>query len=210
MTRRSLSLLALCLALAACDSGRGERSFFDLALDRIVSLAQRQPPPPTAAQIRAGLTPEVLAQLGGAVLLVEFPKWDMAAGLLPIGRNRGHVTWRTTDGVTLSFRDGMMVSTRGLGFDLMAADVGAALAAVKAGRGQAVRIHRYLDGENQTVSLRLICDYGREDGGATTETCDVGGRNIENRYWLDPAGNLRKSRQWHGPKHGHILFEMLP
>jgi len=209
MTRRAFSLLALCLVLAACGSER-DRPLLDMALEKIEGLGQNQPPPPTAAQIREGLTPEVLAQLGGAVLLVELPRWDLAAGLVPIGRNRGHLTWGTTDGVNLSFRDGMMVSTRGLGFDLMAADVGAALDAVKAGRGQAVRIHRYLDGENRTISLRLICEYGREDGGATTETCDVGGRSIENRYWLDPAGSLRKSRQWHGPQHGHLHFEFLP
>lgn len=66
------------------------------------------------------------------------------------GGNGDVQTWKLADGVSLSFLDAVLFSSRGLGADLMSADV-SGTRAMLAGDGSArhIRLHSYLDGEYQ-------------------------------------------------------------
>lgn len=111
-------------------------------------------------------------------------------------------------GFTYTLRDGMLVSTRGLGPDLMAADARQSRAALRAGGGQAVRVHETLDGLDRIERAEFNCTVSLQG----TETVNLGTRQVSarrfdeecrgtgliftNYYWLDAAGEIVSSRQF--------------
>jgi len=131
---------------------------------------------------------------------------------------------RPADGITLSLRDGVLIATRGLGDDLMSADVAGDLAMLRgAGANDYYpHIRSYLDGEDQTVFRGHQC----RRTGLARATIRIGGaapaaRRIEthctspqdaftNIYWLDGTGGVIKSRQWISPMIGYMETERVP
>lgn len=156
------------------------------------------------------------------LLLAEIPALDAAATLIPLGSRDGVVTWQTADDVALSFRDGVVVASRGLGFDLISADVTGTLAAMNGGpQAGYSRLLTFLDGEGQTLFRAFLCEMAAprpetiEVVGAafpTTrhdETCNSTGLRIDNSYWRDPDGTMRRSRQWLSPGAEMLITERL-
>jgi hypothetical protein len=125
-----------------------------------------------------------------------------------VGQNGGATTWFAEDGVGLSTKSGMLISTRGIGFDLMSSHVDQPLAMIKShGTGTATRLHRFLDGEDQEVLYRFTCTYLR-DKFAVYESCETKDLAIENQYWLDKTGEIWRSKQWAGVRNGYMLLEI--
>lgn len=196
MTLRSLTLIAcVTLTLAAC----GPRQMPDIR-NQI-----------SRAQIDAQGTP---------LMLVEFPALGVAGTMAPTGQNGNVITWRTADNVSLSFDDGILVATRGLGHDLMSADVSGTRASLAGRPGNYERFHSYLDGEGQTTLRAFICAMappvtetitilGRSQ---TTqrhdESCNSLGLATQNTYWT-AGGTLWASRQWVGPVVEEMATERL-
>lgn len=158
-----------------------------------------------------GNVPVVAPQLiGPERLRVTIPATGAQAVLGPVSR-RGDVTvWTTRDGITLSLQEGMLIGTRGLGDDLMTADVTGLLALVRgrAGEGPVPHIRSRLDGEDRTVFRSYQC---KRD--AVTRDADL--RRVEvlcispldrfsNIYWLTDTGAMARSRQWISPRLGHM------
>lgn len=122
-------------------------------------------------------------------------------------------TWFTVDNISLSFRDGVLVASRGLGFDLMAADTRGTLAAL-AGMGEDVyrRQMRYLTGDHHSTYLTAGCSMasaGPEtvDGRRLErleESCQARQYEFTNLFWRDQNGSVVKSRQWLSPEIGYI------
>lgn len=221
LTRAAGALVALAL-LAACGTARDE------ALPKLITgLASRanDGAPATADQVRAQITPEFLAQVTQPLLMAEIPSRDALATLVPIGVNGSWQSWASPDGVGLTLSRGILGATRGLGYDLLGADLTGVSGAIAAGQGTATRVHSFLDGENQVDQRIWTCRYvaeGRETitltGGAqhaTTrvqETCtpNGAGTGFENTYWRGTGdGVIRQSRQWAGPQSGYVLLQQL-
>lgn len=207
---RYLLLTALLLGLGACSDTTPSlgRSMITEGLAKATS-GQGRKKMPTAAEIRASATPKALAQIGRPVMLAELPGVGMADILIFVQQNGPHSTWASSDGVTFAFDRGLLTGTRGMGFDLMAADVEEPLDRVKAGGGEGTRVHRYLDGENQLVATAFYCRYARQDNGAIRENCKSRLHEFENQYWLTRDGSIAKSRQWIGPNRGYLVSERL-
>ena len=213
---RLVLTLAL-LVLAACstrdDTPEGI-SPVDLLRDRIRSLGASGEPAfrmPSRAE---------LEQSGGSILYVAVPGSGAEALLSPVAQNGGSITWLTSDEITLTTRNGLVVATRGLGDDLMSADISGVLPALADG-GRATRIHYRLDGDNRTREMRFVCEV-RGDGEevleilgrrVTTirlvESCAGAGESFVNRYWLSPQGQLVQSRQWLTPGIGAVTTRRL-
>lgn len=179
-------------------------------------------PPAPASDPRAALTPERVARLTRPTLFAELPARGAGSTLTPLSTNGDVTTWGRAGEVTLSFVDGILVATRGLGDDLMAADVAGTRAALSGGqRSRYPRIHGYLDGENRTAFRAFLCDMaapGTEviDIAGTrhavmrwNETCFSTGLRIDNIYWQGEGGTLWRTRQWVGPSPGNIETELL-
>lgn len=206
---RSVRLVAgVLLMLAGCGNDP-QRADLPAQLRQILGRIGQPQPAPTAADIRARLTPAVRAQLGNAPLMIAtLADPDRSALLIGVGQNGPVATFSTPDGITFQLRDGVLVGTRGLGHDLMSADMADTLAAIQAGGARdLVRIHRYLGGENRIVIHSYICDLIPAADGALREDCQGPRGAFTNRYRLDRAGRVVMSRQWIGPAHGHVLLQ---
>jgi hypothetical protein len=203
MRRFNILLAGLALALSGCSTD-GTNRLFPQALQNIIP-GRPTPAGPTAAQIRSQLSPDVRAQLGAPVKIATLEEVNLASVIVLRARNGNVETYFTPDGISVSLRDGIVVATRGLGFDLMTADVSDVYRAMRAGQS-AVRIHRYLDGENHVIIRSFICDYaGRTE---VIETCHTEGFTITNSYRL-AGGRIIASRQWISPQRGYIRIESV-
>lgn len=162
---------------------------------------------PTAAQLKAAVTPEVRAQTGNQPLLIGSSLRVPVSAIMAMAAENGDVrTYLGTDGISFSLRSGVLVASRGLGTDLMSAEVSQVLPRIRAGSGQAVRAHRYLNGENQLVVREYRCTYSRA-GGEVIEACSGEDASFENRYVLDRAGKIVISVQWVSPLLGSYRLE---
>ena len=155
------------------------------------------------------------------VLLAGIESRNAFATLSPVGENAGVISWVSGDSIGLSFRRGVLVATRGLGQDLMVADVSGPLAVLRSGGGHAIRIHDYLDGENQVTRRRFQCNIqtiGREVlaiYGLTiatkhvVENCENPDFSFQNHYWLSSGSKIWQSRQWIGPELNYVFVQQL-
>ncbi len=207
------------MLLAGCGSTGQGGSLTELTALLAAQGRQVGGPPPgnritaTDAELRAIPVP---------LLTMEIPSRDTSAGLLQQAVNRGDVTWITPDGNTVTLRGGLVVATRGLGADLMSAEV----PDIRAARGQVVRDHYRLDGDARVRRQRFFCEVA--DGGPAgvtvtgiayatrllIETCredvgdagEVGVETFTNRYWIEPDGLIRQSRQYVSPAVGDLVI----
>ncbi len=212
---RTLGALAVAFFVAACGSA-GERPLSSVTrtlAGGISAAIQGDDTGGGDAALEAQLTRAALDKATRPLLLAELPSRDARATFVIGGQNRAHVTWVGADGIGLILKNGILTGTRGLGADLMTADIATPEAAIRRGGGTATRVHRYLDGENQIVALPVTCTYA--SAGATrlviverafptrqvVENCTSGSHNFENRYWIDTRdGWIWKSQQWIGPE----------
>ena len=163
-------------------------------------------------------------------LRVVLPKTGAEASLAPVSR-RGDVTvWQTLDGITLSFRGGSLIATRGLGDDLMSADVDGRLEMLRdvGAAGYYSHIRSYLDGEDRTVFHSYQCrpatqtQTGTEseaeaDRNGTSrrlrrieELCVSSVDRFTNVYWQDLDGTIIRSRQWVSPMIEYMETTRVP
>lgn len=220
MIRARALATTLALLLSAC--GTGGESPFALALTGMAaSLGQSSAKARGEAALARQLTPAALARATRPLLLAELPSREARATFVIGGENRDHITWLGADGVGLVLKGGVLTATRGLGQDLLASDTVAAEAAIHRGSGDAIRGHRYLDGENRVVARSFRCAYLTEARQAidivgttratrlVSESCTAGGAAFKNRYWIGGDGTVWKSEQWIGPALGTITLTRL-
>ena len=156
-------------------------------------------------------------------LRVVLPATGADATLAPVSRNGDVTVWQTLDGITVSFRRGVLIATRGLGDDLMSSDVEGTLAMLRGANTQAYypQIRSYLDGEDQTRFRSYQCrrsERAQERVGLgdetrnlrrVTEHCVSPDAEATNTYWLDQAGNVVMSRQWVRPGTGYMQTQYV-
>ncbi|MFQ1699080.1 YjbF family lipoprotein [Loktanella agnita] len=162
---------------------------------------------PDPAVLRASLTADSVAQIRVPVIFVQVPDRQLAATLVPSGQNGPVRSWGSRDGVQLSYDLGVLVATRGLGHDLMAADVGGTLAALRGAPMHYARLLSTINGAYQTVIQRHDCVMTREGARLHEaplgpvhvtryrESCN-GARNYENIYHVAADDTVWWSRQW--------------
>ncbi|OZA19542.1 MAG: hypothetical protein B7Y02_00660 [Rhodobacterales bacterium 17-64-5] len=159
---------------------------------------------------RVSLSAEALA---GPFLLVQIPSRNVSATLARIAVNADVETWITADNVSLSFRQGILVASRGLGFDLMGADATGTLAALSGSEAGIYRHQmRYLTGDNHNTYLMAGCQMqnkGSEVRSGQTlhrleESCVARDNDFTNVFWVDANGRILQSRQWVAPEIGYI------
>ncbi|WP_225026137.1 YjbF family lipoprotein [Xinfangfangia pollutisoli] len=204
---RGLRLLGAGLALAALAGCGSNGSPFDRLLHK------SQPSPRFLA----------LHQAGAPVLSVNILNRKALAVMFLETRRAGVESWISADGVALQTADGFLVGARGMGDELMSADVSASRALVLAGRaGQAQRFHSMLDGNNQIRTRSFVCDISLrgpreldERGAKVTvrlmqEDCHNPEFSFSNLYWVTQSGaRIIQSRQWLGPYTGSISMRKV-
>lgn len=222
----------LCLAaafalLAACSGGTNAEQQMSggaakVAATRILGSLPglgAASPTPDARQV---LTPALLNGSSTPVLLIVLMQVDTGLTMIPSAANLGAEQWRDRGSGAILRRDGILVGTRGLGHDLLSADVSALARALRNGGGEDVlRINRVLNGENQVVATQYLCRVaatGRETlefygvRHATTiyaEECTGDGPAFANRYWVDSSGIVRRSQERISEELGVLDIQLL-
>lgn len=164
-----------------------------------------------------------LAQSGAPALLASIKDRDQIAAFMRMTTRGGIENWVSASNVSLDFKSGFLISSRGLGGDLMSADASQSIRLVLAGQnGVSKRFHSYLDGEDQTVTRSFICEIisrgARDvDLGKTViptrlmqEKCKNGSQSFQNLYWVDlDRQEIIQSRQWVSDYIGGIAFRVI-
>lgn len=225
------SLLALAfgvLAMAGC-SNAPEKEFSPLgsagtAKNLVSNLFGGQKtgdPDAMAAELPARIA-AALRSTAGPVAIALFDRTGMMTSIAPSGRNGAYETWTSPENRGVSFLGGVVVSTRGLGDDLMAAEteeLSALISARSAGSGE--RVYYHLNGLGQTQKFSVTCSLaaggsdrvtmGEIDQPATimVEDCTNGPFAKQNLYWVARDGTVLKSYQWIGATFGHMTVVHL-
>lgn len=170
------------------------------------------------------IDPALLAGVTDPVLLAYFEGFGALATLGLVEQKDGVGTWFSANNSSLSLAGGgLVVATRGLGADLIAADVSQVQAGIESGRaGEVRRVHRRLDGLYGLQRLELRCalrPVGRESiqilGVARStlrieEHCTGPDTGFVNTYWRDAQKSLIwQSQQWINPDIGVITLQRL-
>lgn len=196
--------------LAACGSMGDVGTRRDLFLSGVEALDPRTPDPLTIAEVREFI-PIALERVEGGLVLVEQPDIDRAEFFAAAGRNGSIVTYGSDSQTTIALDGPVMVATRGLGGDIMSADVGA-LPQLLAAResGSYGRVLRYLDGDDRTTETVLECDLRpvERQESVFIEYCGAASLEFRNLYRFE-SGRVVLSTQWHGPLNGYLTINHL-
>lgn len=210
---------AVMTGLTACGSDQAEfgatGAFKSAAMSTSDSLRGKD-----KADAAAPITRASLANIITPVDLVTIERRGAQGVIAKIATNRGVETWSSIDKKTIAMRDGVIVGTRGLGEDLMAAAT-PLLGQIRGGVGSYSRTHTLLDGEDKPVYHRYNCS-ANQAGSETitvversfavmrvTETCKGPSGGFSNDFWFQNDGKLRKSRQWISESVGYVAIEHL-
>jgi len=176
-----------------------------------------------AANPLVALTRAKLAGREGPVMIMYTPKKRTYSTLGLIGENQDVQTFGTPTKKSISMSGGVMLATRGLGADLLAADTQAVRAALKAAKATTyTRRYRRLDGTNLLVKESFQCSL--TNAGAETieivelrhrvfqlrERCENETSAFSNTYWASVDNSvIYKSHQWVSRKVGYLDFYLL-
>lgn len=185
-------IFALSLLLAACSQGQ------PATVQSALAFAAGEAAPALAA-LQQPAEMQALIAADAPRLILRLPAHQRASTLLLAGERAGVKRWRSADNVQIYTREGLVIGTRGLGFDLMTTSTSpeAAAAITAALPGQLTRLHRLPDGSGALQLQGWICDIlprGSETirlsehrSAATLrveERCHGPDGGFSNHYWL--------------------------
>lgn len=210
MIKTTLLVLSVCL-FAACSPKDG----FEGKQKGIFS--RQSDIPEVSVEFRK------LAQLGAPALFASIRDRNQLATFMRRTRRNDVESWISASNVSLDFKSGLLIGSRGLGGDLMSADVTQPIAMILAGQeGFSKRFHSYLNGEDQIVTRSYVCEIksrGARDvdlGKAIVSTrliqekCRNGSQSFQNLYWVDlRRQSIAQSRQWLSDDVGGIALRNI-
>lgn len=223
-TRLSGMLIATALALSLSGCGNEVDNTATLAYAKNLAPAalarMRGTNTQAATAPDLGLTRAAVEKVGQPLGIVTIASKNAEGLISKIGQNGGVETWSSSDQKTLSFRDGVLVATRGLGDDVMEAAV-PGLSQLATDGDVHNRRYVFLTGDVQPLNQYYTC-YSRSAGNETlniversystrhmTEECKGPDGTFTNDFWFGSGGKLRQSRQWAGSYVGFLLIKRL-
>lgn len=210
------ALLAIAFGLGGCgsdhDATTGQR-LIQSARTQIMKGRSKG----TAAP---AITRQALSAFTTPMIMAEIPTTGLTTFLVPYAQNGDVETWATADDKTISFRQGIMVATRGFGPDIMQA-VAPTAKQLAAGAGSFERAYYYLDGADQTQRYTYQCTLSSAGPEQITvvdmqhstrhvlESCAGEIGNFVNEYWFENGIFLRKSKQMLVQAWGAVIFQRV-
>ena len=214
---KKLLTAAAFLGLIACGEGQAddENDLSAQVVGLIVDISgadERRVP-------QSAVTEEEILSSPGEYLRVNIRDIERRDTMQQIGSNGTRTTWVDTANISLALQNGVVVATRGLIRDLMGADVGQTVRALRAGGGQAERRHDFLDDQDQIVTVVLNCEITRKDREQVNrlgqslmaqryeEVCVSDGLSLTNVYWIAGSGRVVRSLQAVSPDAGYLQID---
>ncbi|MGJ8543825.1 MAG: YjbF family lipoprotein [Sulfitobacter sp.] len=219
------ALTAGLLVLAGCSSDSSDRGLMrDIAGNLATTLKSKTGGRPPVVTMSA----EKLATINAAVLQVNPLRFGGSNFLTRITRrndSRGGIVdvWQSTDKAQIVLNNGVLVGTRGVGSDIIASIAPGTINAVMNTRsGSGRRSYEVSDGDSTATKLTLDCTWHvagpaqisvTGQAFSTTHMVEICSDHsdksdqIENHFWVQSDGTVRKSQQWAGPAVGY--FELI-
>ena len=219
----------LSVLLAACGSEKANSvNLPRLALDTLKNTAEaRRSGPPQKTVVTSKMLAETkIAALqvnpettGGSDFLRRVAvRRDSAGGVVEI--------WNSSDNAQIFLRNGVIVGSRGVGRDIIAADAQVTVNALRSRTDRrGVRTFTVSDGDVTSTEMRFNCEIQNLGSNKITvvdqvfnvthmrENClggPSGSNALRNDFWVqDSSGLVRKSRQWAGPAAGYFETVLL-
>ena len=175
---------------------------------------------------RKVITRSMIDESNIPLILIEILDENQIATLSAFPGSTLNEVWLSADGRTVTTQNGMLIGTRGMNYDLMGADVDAASYSLEktiSGKKEPHhrRLFKYLAADNQDKIIEYSCVFSKESQETififekpyktlrVSESCESGGLQFKNTYWVEKNGMIRKSQQWHGQNIGLILIERV-
>lgn len=205
----ALGLLVACSNSKSSDEG--DTGEFAQAIKQVVTetLPITKKAETAAPKSPQEMAAEALRVNPGPLILVGFEKTGRNQVLAMTGENGSMRTFMTPGEQALILRDGLLIGTRGLGYDLSVAEpqTEALIRSGSSGSGQ--RIMRYYTGDGLETPLRFECTTGQgPKPGVLVENCKGHGVTFQNSY-ISQGGQISVSRQWIGPTLGYVTIQVL-
>lgn len=225
MILRSAAALVLGLAVAGCGSQTEEAGTTSLAKESaraVASSAMFWKKKPAAQPVDGDAMAKSALELNkGPLILASFESgYTDIFGM--VGENGAMRTYNSPGSRSVILRNGLLVGTRGFGFDVMSAETDAVAQLIRARQpGHATKTVRYLDGLGLERPIDFECDISTGPsatyafagqnwtGQQVVERCSGSGVKIANSYVVSPAGQVVSSRQWAMPQVGYITIQTV-
>lgn len=207
------------LGLGGCGSDRdataGARLIKQTATQLVASRKARRNPTPAQPITRAALD-----QFKSPMMQIDVAATGLTSFIVPYGQNGDVETWSSVDDQTISFRDGIMIATRGFGPDIMES-IAPGANQIASGSGTYDRAYYYLDGADKTQRFDFRCTLANLGAETITvvdqqhstrhvsESCHGKQGDFVNEYWFENGNFLRKSKQLLIPAWGSITFQRV-
>lgn len=226
--KRSIGAALVAVLLSACSSDTsGTPTVPSLIFGSIKDIATSRSSGPVEQIV---ISPEELAKVNVPLLQVN-PEIRGGSDFLQRAATRNDsafgtvAIWESSDKAQVFLRNGVVVGTRGVGGDIIAADAQSTVRALRqrAKNSSGLRNYTVSDGDTTTTKYTFRCEMvnlGAESISVSNrlvsadhlqERCVSSAAEnqvLRNDYWVQHStGLIRKSRQWMGPRVGY--FELI-
>ena len=205
------------LTLASCSNQEGgAQTAGGLFVQFILSERNRGDAVPDTFDIETSVTQEQVAEIPAPMVVIYLPGRQSWGSLQEVSRNGANQTFISSDAIALTLQNGVLVSSRGFDYDLLASEPSTTLSALRGNTGNYTRVMRFLTPLSAVEVRQFTCSAqaaGRENiviayvshnTRRINETCSDGVVEYVNSYWLDQRNIIRKSRQWISQEMGQI------
>ncbi len=163
-------------------------------------------------------TKKWLQKFNQPIILTSSVDEKNQATLVSLGNNEERLTWVSSDGISLSYDNGVLIATRGYAQDLLSLKYEKPDKMFKSNYLSYNKTHRYLNGENRYNDIRFKCT-GKKMAPQSieiveyallvdryVETCVNLQHRYENEYHLLSGTTVVvKSKQWVSPVNSYFL-----
>jgi len=159
-----------------------------------------------------------LEQFKQPIILTSSTDKKNQATLVSLGNNEERLTWVSSDGISLSYDDGVLIATRGYSQDLLSLRYKKPKKIFSSSYLEYDKTHRYLNGENRYNEIHFKCT-GKKMAPRSieiveytlmvdryVETCVSAKHKYINEYdLLSGTTVVMKSKQWISPINRYFL-----
>ena len=137
---------------------------------------------------------------------------------MALGNYKNKLTWVSTDGISVSFEDGVLIATRGYSQDLMESNHENLNNLLNLASKTRNKTYRYLNGQNEYEDIKFSCNISVKKNTTSqildlrlkttelTEVCKSEKNSHTNLYYLLPGTKIvLQSKQWISQKNGYII-----
>ena len=89
--------------------------------------------------------------------IVIFIRWKKTSDPCGFGNYKNKLTWVSTDGISVSFEDGVLIATRGYSQDLMESNHENLNNLLNLSSKTRNKTYRYLNGQNEYEDIKFSC-----------------------------------------------------